>query len=160
MPRVFRNGPMVEGWATYIQTQLVDLGFTVYPDQPYGRQIQFMVDRKLVLRAIINAIIDIRLHTTDWPEEEAVRLMIEQGYQEPGEANGKLARAKLSSVQLATYYAGHRAILEILAEYKERAGEDFSWKAFNERLVSAGSPPFFALHERMLGPDQDRRSAN
>ena len=152
MPRVFQNGPMVEGWATYIQTQLVDLGFTIYPDSPYGRQIQFMVDRKLVLRSIINAIIDIRLHTTDWPEEEAVRLMIERGYQEPGEANGKLTRAKLSSVQLSTYFAGHRAILEILEEYRAAQGEDFSWKAFNERLVTAGSPPFFALRERMLGP--------
>ena len=114
--------------------------------------IQFMVDRKLVLRSIINAIIDIRLHTTDWPEEEAVKLMIERGYQEPGEANGKLTRAKLSSVQLATYFAGHRAILEILEEYRAAQGEDFSWKAFNERLVTAGSPPFFALRERMLGP--------
>jgi uncharacterized protein (DUF885 family) len=151
IPRVFRNGPMVEGWASYIQTQLVDLGFTVYPDSPIGRQIQFMADRKLVLRSIINAIIDIRLHTTDWPEEDAVRLMIERGFQEPGEANAKLTRAKLSSVQLATYFAGHRAILEILEEYRRIRGEDFSWKAFNERLVTAGSPPFFALRERMLG---------
>ena len=113
---------MVEGWATYIQTQLVDLGFTVYPDHPYGRQIQFLADRKLVLRSIINAIIDIRLHTTDWPEEDAVRLMIERGFQEEGEARGKLMRARLSSVQLASYYAGHRAILELLATYRDRAG--------------------------------------
>ena len=150
IPRVFRNGPMVEGWATYIQTQLVDLGFTVYPDSPFGRQIQFLVDRKLVLRSIINAIIDIRLHTTDWPEDEAVALMMERGFQEEGEARGKLTRAKLSSVQLATYYAGHRAILELLEEYRAKAGDDFTWKAFNERLVTAGSPPFFALRERML----------
>jgi uncharacterized protein (DUF885 family) len=153
IPRVFRNGPMVEGWATYIQTQLVDLGFTVYPDSPFGRELQFMANRKLVLRSIINAIIDIRLHTTDWPEEEAVRLMTERGFQEPGEANAKLTRAKLSSVQLASYFAGHHAILEILAEYRRRQGEDFSWKAFNERLVTAGSPPLFALRERMLGGD-------
>jgi hypothetical protein len=78
--------------------------------------------------------------------------MIDRGYQEPGEANGKLTRAKLSSVQLATYFAGHRAILGILEEYRAARGEDFSWKAFNERLVTAGSPPFFALRERMLGP--------
>jgi uncharacterized protein (DUF885 family) len=151
IPRVFRNGPMVEGWASYIQTQLVDLGFTVYPDSPIGREIQFMADRKLVLRTIINAIIDIRLHTTDWPEDDAVKLMVERGFQEPGEADAKLTRVKLSSVQLATYFAGHRAILEILDEYRRRQGDDFSWKAFNERLVTAGSPPFFALRERMLG---------
>jgi hypothetical protein len=149
-PKVFRNGPMVEGWATYIATQLVDEGFTIYPDHPLGHELQRIVDRKLVLRAIINAIIDIRLHTSDWSGEEAVKLMIEKGFQEEGEAQGKLTRAKLSSVQLASYFAGHHAILELLDEYRELKGDDFSWKEFNERLVSAGSPPFYALRERML----------
>jgi uncharacterized protein (DUF885 family) len=151
VPKVFLNGPMVEGWATYIATQLVDEGFTIYPNEPYGRELQQIVDDKLVLRAIINAIIDIKLHTSDWPEEEAVKLMIEKGFQEEGEANGKLTRAKLSSVQLATYFAGHEAIKELLADYRKLKGSEFSLKEFNERLVSAGSPPFFAIRERMLG---------
>ena len=152
-PKVFKNGPMVEGWATYIATQLVDEGFTIYEDEPFGYELQQMVDRKLVLRSIINAIIDIRLHTTGWPEEAAVELMIEKGFQEQGEAQGKLARAKMSSVQLASYFAGHHAILEILEEYKASKGDAFSYKEFNERLVSAGSPPFFAIREFMLAAD-------
>ena len=154
IPKVFWNGPMVEGWASYIATQLVDVGFTIYPDHPFGHELQQMVDDKLILRAIINAIIDIRLHRTDWAEEEAVRLMIDRGFQEESEARGKLARAKLSSVQLATYFAGHIAIENILAEYRELKGDAFSWKDFNERLVGAGSPPFFATREYMLGTEQ------
>ncbi len=150
-PKVFLNGPMVEGWATYIATQLVDEGFTIYPDHPYGHELQQLVDDKLVMRGIINAIIDIRLHTTDWSEEEAVALMTGKGFQEPGEAQGKLTRAKLSSVQLATYFAGQIAILELLEEYKKIRGDEFSWKEFNERLVGVGSPPFFAIREQMLG---------
>lgn len=150
VPKLLINGPMVEGWAAYIQTQLVDAGFTVYPDDPLGHDLQKIADLKLQLRAILNAIIDIRLHTTDWPEEEAVQLMIEKGFQEEGEARGKLTRAKLSSVQLATYFAGHHAILGILEEYRAKRGDDFTWKEFNERLVSGGSPPFFAVREHML----------
>jgi uncharacterized protein (DUF885 family) len=152
IPRVFWNGPMVEGWATYIATQLVDLGYTVYPDEPWGVQLQHMVDDKLVLRSIINAIIDIRLQRTHWPEEDAVRMMVEQGFQEEGEARGKLIRAKLSSVQLTTYFAGQLAIENILTEYRAERGSAFSWKEFNERLVGAGSPPFFAIREYMLKP--------
>jgi uncharacterized protein (DUF885 family) len=150
IPKVFWNGPMVEGWASYIATQLVDVGFTIYPDHPLGHELQQMVDDKLILRAIINAIIDIRLHRSEWSEEDALRLMTEQGFQEESEAKGKLARAKLSSVQLATYFAGHLAIENILAEYRELKGAAFSWKDFNERLVGAGSPPFFATREYML----------
>ncbi len=155
IPKVFWNGPMVEGWASYIATQLVDVGFTVYPDQPWGHQLQQMVDDKLVLRSIINAIIDIRLHRTDWPEEEAVKLMMEKGFQEESEARGKLVRAKLSSVQLPSYFAGHLAIENILAEYRQQRGDEFSWKEFNQRLVGAGSPPFFAIREYMLGGQAD-----
>jgi hypothetical protein len=76
--------------------------------------------------------------------------MTGKGFQEESEARGKLARAKLSSVQLATYFAGHLAIEKILAEYRELRGNAFSWKEFNERLVGAGSPPFFATREYML----------
>jgi uncharacterized protein (DUF885 family) len=117
IPKVFWNGPMVEGWASYIATQLVDVGFTIYPDDPLGHELQQMVDDKLILRAVINAMIDIKLHR---------------------------------SVQLATYFAGHLAIENILAEYRELKGDSFSWKDFNERLVGAGSPPFFATREYML----------
>jgi len=152
IPKVFWNGPMVEGWATYIATQLVDLGYTVYPDEPWGVQLQHMVDDKLVLRSLINAIVDIRLQRTNWPEEDAVRMMMEQGFQEEGEARGKLIRAKLSSVQLTTYFAGQLAIENILTEYRAERGAAFSWKEFNERLVGAGSPPFFAIREYMLQP--------
>jgi uncharacterized protein (DUF885 family) len=150
-PRVFGNGPMVEGWATFIESQLVDEGFTVYPNRQYGWELQQLAQLKLDLRSDINAIIDIRLHTTDWPEAEALALMIERGFQQEAEARAKLTRAKLSSVQLTTYFAGYRAIEEILAEYRARQGDAFTWKDFNERLLGAGSPPFFALRERMLG---------
>jgi len=150
IPRVFWNGPMVEGWASYIATQMVDQGFTVYPDEPWGHQIQSMVDNKLIIRSLLNAIIDIRLHRTQWSKEDAVKLMVEQGYQEEGEAEGKIVRAELSSVQLTSYFAGYLAIEDILEEYKAKKGTGFSYKEFNEKLVGAGSPPFFAIREFML----------
>lgn len=150
IPRVFWNGPMVEGWASYIATQMVEQGFTVYPDDPWGHQLQSMVDNKLIIRSLLNAIIDIRLHRTNWSKEDAVKLMVEQGYQEEGEAQGKIVRAELSSVQLTSYFAGYLAIEDILEEYKAKKGADFSYKDFNEKLVGAGSPPFFAIREFML----------
>lgn len=150
IPRVFWNGPMVEGWASYIATQMVAQGFTVYPDDPWGHPLQSMVDKKLIIRSLLNAIIDIRLHRTQWSKEDAVKLMVEQGYQEEGEAQGKIVRAELSSVQLTSYFAGYLAIEDILEEYKAMKGKDFRYKDFNEKLVGAGSPPFFAIREFML----------
>jgi len=150
IPRVFKNGPMVEGWASYIATQMVAEGFTVYPDDPWGHQLQSMVDKKLIIRTLLNAIIDIRLHRTQWSKEDAVKLMVEQGYQEEGEAQGKIVRAELGSVQLTSYFAGYLAIEDILEEYKAKKGKNFRYKDFNQKLVGAGSPPFFAIREFML----------
>ena len=79
--------------------------------------------------------------------------MIERGFQQEAEARGKLQRAKLGAVQLATYFAGYSAIQDILAEYRDARGEAFTWKDFNERLIGAGSPPFFALRQHMLGDE-------
>lgn len=155
VPKVFWNGAMVEGWASFITSQMIDQGYTVYPDEPWGHDIQLMVDDKMQLRSVMNAIIDLKLQRTDWPEEEAVKMMTEQGFQEPSEASSKLVRAKVSSVQLTSYFAGQYAIEQILAEYKEKMGDAFSYKDFNERLVGAGSPPFFAIREFMLGDTPD-----
>ena len=79
--------------------------------------------------------------------------MTERGFQQPGEAQGKLGRARMGAVQLASYFAGHLAIENILAEYRAARGDDFSYKEFNEKLVGAGSPPFFAIREFMLEED-------
>ena len=150
MPKVFWNGPMVEGWATYITSQLVSEGYTVYPNHPLGHELQQMADIKMVLRSLTNTIIDTRLNRSDWSEEDALKLMTERGFQQQGEAQGKLGRARMGAVQLASYFAGHLAIENILAEYRLAKGDAFTYKDFNETLVSAGSPPFFAIREFML----------
>ena len=89
------------------------------------------LDRVLVKGKVVIGVVKGDLHEIG---KNIVKLMLETGFQEPSEANGKLVRAKVSSVQLSSYFAGHSAIEEILAEYKAKLGPDFSYKVFNERL--------------------------
>jgi hypothetical protein len=97
----------------------------------------------ILLRPVINAIIDIRLQRTDWPEEDAVRLMTEQGFQKEGEAQSKLVRAKLGAVQLASYFSGQLDIENLLAEKTRAARPNLQLegvqRAPGERRI-AGSP--------------------
>ena len=58
-----------------------------------------------MLRVLANTILDVRLQTMGMREQDAVDLMIKEGYQEKEEATAKLQRAQLSSCQLPTYYA-------------------------------------------------------
>ena len=65
-----------------------------------------MQQLKMRLRVIINAIIDQKIHTEGMTEQDAMAMMMNEGYQEDGEAAGKWRRACLTSTQLSTYFVG------------------------------------------------------
>ena len=56
-----------------------------------------MQQLKMRIRGIINAIIDQKIHTAGMTEQEAMDLMLNEGFQEEAEAAGKWRRACLSS---------------------------------------------------------------
>ena len=130
---VFASGPFVEGWATYSEQLMVERG--------YGGPEMKMQQLKMRLRMIINAIIDQKIHTAGMTESEAVALMMNEGFQEEGEAAGKWRRACLTSTQLSTYYVGNLEVTDIRAAYESKHGTGFSLRRFHDELLSFGSPP-------------------
>ena len=79
--------------------------------------------------------------------------MIEKGFQERSEAEGKWVRACLTSTQLSTYFVGTQEVLDLERDYKERVGERFSQKEFNHKLLSQSSPPVRFLREIVLAEE-------
>jgi uncharacterized protein (DUF885 family) len=129
---VFTSGVFVEGWATYAEQLMVERG--------YGGPEVKMQQLKMRLRLIINAILDQKIHTAGMSEVEAMNLMMNEGFQEEGEAAGKWRRACLSSTQLSTYYVGNTEINEIRKAWETRKGPIVDLKAFHDTLLSFGSP--------------------
>jgi hypothetical protein len=76
---------------------------------------------KFYLRSITNAMIDARIHVHGMTQDEAVALMVDEGFQEEAEARAKYDRARLSSTQLSTYFAGSLEMWEIELEARRRA---------------------------------------
>jgi uncharacterized protein (DUF885 family) len=137
---VFGNGPYIEGWAVYSTEMLLDEG---YLNNDPALRLTFL---KQQLRVFANAILDIRLQTMGMTDDEAIRLMIDQGFQEREEAVAKLQRAKLSSTQLPTYFVGWRDWRRL----RERARE-LSLKDFHERALKAGAVPLPVLSRLLTG---------
>jgi uncharacterized protein (DUF885 family) len=128
---------------------------------------------KLYLRAVINARIDVGIHTAGMTEEEAVGMMVDGGFQEEAEARAKYNRARLSSTQLSTYFVGSLAFWELEDEARRRAavaagasadlvpvprvvgnyGETpgFDHRRHLERALSHGGPPMPLLRRLVLG---------
>ena len=133
------NNAYIEGWAFYAQEMMSDEG---YLNSSKELRLTFY---KQALRALANAILDIRLHTMGMADREALDLMINQTYQEKEEATAKLQRAQLSSCQLPTYYAGWKGWVAARDEFRKREAGDYSLRVFHDRALREGAVPIPAL---------------
>ncbi len=129
---VFMSGTFVEGWAVYAERVMADAGFG-------GPEVK-MQQLKMRVRAIINAILDNKVHTAGMTEQEALDLMMRRGFQEEGEAVGKWRRACQSSTQLSTYFVGAVEHDDTRAAVEKKEGAEFDLKRYHDRLLSRGSP--------------------
>ena len=128
---IFASGLFAEGWAVYTEKVMADAGF--------GGPEVHMQQLKMRLRVIINAIIDQKIHTEGMTEADAMALMMNEGFQEDGEAAGKWRRACLTSTQLSTYFVGSAEVEGIRAAY-EAKNKKTDVKKMNDEILSFGTP--------------------
>jgi uncharacterized protein (DUF885 family) len=130
---VFYSGSFVEGWAVYAEQVMVEHG--------YGGARFKMQQLKMLTRAVINAILDQKIHAGSMTEGEAMGMMLQEGFQEDGEAAGKWIRAQLTSAQLSSYFVGIAEHNDIRQAWVERNGPIEDWRAYHDMALSYGSPP-------------------
>jgi len=141
---VFQNGAMVEGWAVYAESMMIENG---WGDQSLEMEL---IHDKLKLRELANVIIDYDLQCLNKSKEELIHLMVNECFQTNAQAEEKYHRATVSQVQLCSYYAGATAILALREEYKKKMGDKYSLKEFHETFLSFGSSPVKYIREKML----------
>ena len=148
---VLQSGPFIEGWAVYAERMMIDQGYQDHDP------LQELITLKWYLRAITNAIIDSAIHVDGMTRDEAMKLMVEGGFQEEREAAGKWVRAQLTSAQLSTYFVGYQEHIEMRAAVQEAWGEEFTLRRYHDQALSYGSPPVRFVRALMLGEDIPRR---
>jgi len=129
---VYSSGTFVEGWAVYTERVMADTGFG-------GPEVK-MQQLKMRLRAIINAILDQKVHAGNMTEKEAIDLMMQKGFQEEGEAVGKWRRVCQSSTQLSSYFVGAIEHDDMRAAAEKKEGTAFNLKHYHDRVLAFGSP--------------------
>ncbi|MDP2013173.1 MAG: DUF885 family protein, partial [Actinomycetota bacterium] len=133
-----RSSVFIEGWAVYSEELMVEMGYSPL-DDPKSAQALRLQQLKMQARMTINAILDVRVHTHDIEEEEALALMMKRGFQEEGEAVGKWRRALLTAGQLPTYFVGYFAVKELAADLRVMH-PDWTDQQVHNLLLSYGSP--------------------
>lgn len=132
---LYSNGAYVEGWAEYAAQVMMDEGYL-------NNDPRFRLEmRKIRLRLLANAILDVKMQTMGMTDAQALDLMTKDAFQTQAEADGKLIRAKLSSTQLPTYYVGLREWLAFRKRYQAAAGKNFNMLKFHDAVLDEGPLP-------------------
>jgi uncharacterized protein (DUF885 family) len=143
---VFSNGTMIEGWAVYAETMMLENGWG-----EHSPEMQLIHD-KWKLRELCNVIVDYGLHQLNYSKEDIVKLLKNDAFQTDAQIEEKYHRATVSQVQLCSYYTGMLEILALRDDYKKKMGDKYSLKDFHEKFLSYGSSPIKYIRERMLEP--------
>jgi uncharacterized protein (DUF885 family) len=144
---VLASGVFIEGWAVYTEQLMAEEGLLD------GDPLMRLIALKWYLRSIANALIDQAIHVDGMQREEAMRLMIEDTFQEEREAAAKWIRAQLTSTQLSTYFVGYQEHRDLREEAERKWGKDFSLKRYHDAVISFGSPPVQYVRALLLDLD-------
>lgn len=139
--KVLSSGVYVEGWAVYTEQMMLDQGYG------NGDLALRLSQLKFYLRAVVNTLLDHRMHCENLTDEEAMDLLVNQAFQSEGEARLKVIRSKQSSVQLCTYFTGRMAHYRLHQQIQRELGDRFSLGRYHEAVLSSGSIPVKFLPE-------------
>ncbi len=144
----FSSPALCEGWAVYAQGLMVEEGFRG------GGRFALVAD-KYYLRVIVNALLDSGMHREGMQEDEAVRLSVQEAFQDGSDALAKWRRrVGIYPSYLSSYFVGALEIRSIREDASRAWGERFSLKDFHERLLACGSIPPKYAREIVLGPGE------
>jgi uncharacterized protein (DUF885 family) len=128
------NPAFNDGWGGYITDTAVTAGLAG------GNELR-VVHIKQKMRIITDAILDIRMHTKNMSEDDAMTLLQRQAYQEVEGARDKIQRVQLTSARLPLQFFGWKEWLRVRDHYQNET-QDFSLRSFHEKALRAGPMPF------------------
>ena len=143
--KVLASGTFAEGWAVYTERMMLDQGFG---RGDLGLRLNQL---KFYLRAVVNAILDHRMHAGGMTDDQAMDLLVGRAFQTAGEAVGKVIRAKQTSCQLSTYFVGRTAFTRLRQSVQREQGEAFDLGRYHEAALDHGTLPVKYLPELVRG---------
>lgn len=145
--RILATSSNAEGWAHYAEQMMVEEGFGAADPKVHLAQLS-----EALLRDC-RYISGIRLHTQNQTVEQAARLFIEKGYQEPANGEEEARRGTYDPTYLY-YTAGKLQIYKLREDYKRSKGSAYSLGDFHTNFIKQGSIPNKMIRRILLNGDQ------
>lgn len=139
---LFADGVYVEGWGTFCERLMLDLG--------WGDPLARLAHLKKQMENIARTVVDVRVHTRGMSREEVLAYVREEALQDEQFAANMWVRALTSSPQLTTYWLGYQQVWGLYQEVKAARGEAFRLRDFMDGMMELGPVPVRHYRERLL----------
>ncbi len=139
---IFGDGVYIEGWGTFSERLMLDLG--------WGGPLDRLAHLKKQLENIARTIVDIRVHTEEMPRDEVLRFVREEALQDEQFAANMWRRAITSSPQLTSYFLGYLQVHGLYEDVMLARGDAFELKEFMNGMMELGPVPVRHYRARML----------
>jgi uncharacterized protein (DUF885 family) len=139
---LFPDGVYVEGWGTFCERLMLDLG--------WGGPLDRLAHLKKQMENIARTIVDIRVHTQEMSREEVVRFVKGEALQDDQFASNMWTRAITTPTQITTYFLGYRRVRRLYEDVKAARGADFRLRDFLDAMLAMGPVPVERYRERLL----------
>lgn len=138
--RVLARPAFAEGWAVYIERQVLAAGFGYHGTSRVDGDDLRLTHRKLELRLAMNARLDVELHAGSGDEDRARQWLREDAFEDRDDADAKLVRAQIAPGQLSSYFAGATELMDLRDHVEASQGAGFDLRAFHQQVLSHGTP--------------------
>jgi len=139
---LFADGVYIEGWGTFCERLMLDLG--------WGGPLDRLAHLKKQMENIARVIVDVRVHTKEMPREEVIRFVKEEALQDEQFASNMWTRAITTPTQITTYDIGYRQVTGLYDDVKAARGAAFRLKDFMDAMLAMGPVPVARYRERLL----------
>lgn len=139
---LFADPVYVEGWGTFCERLILDLGF----GNPRAR----LAHLKKQLENIARAIVDIRVHTAGMTEAEVKTFVTEEAFQGEQLARNMWMRTLTTSPQITTYFLGYDQVKGLYDDVRAARGSRFALRRFMDGMMELGPVPVSEYRRRLL----------
>ncbi len=124
-----------EGWALYAERLAAEMG--MYTDDPFSDLGRLQAE----LHRAVRLVTDTGIHAMKWSREKAIEYMVNIEGLDRATATSEIERFAVWPGQALGYKLGQLKILALREEAKERLGERFDIRDFNQTVLNVASSP-------------------
>ena len=139
---LFSDPVYVEGWGTFCERLVLDLGF--------GSSRARLAHLKKQLENIARTIVDIRVHTTGMTEAQVREFVTKEAFQGEQLAQNMWMRTLTTAPQITSYFLGYDQVKALYDDVRRARGSAFVLHAFMDGMMEMGPVPVSEYRKKLL----------